>query len=198
MEKTRSEAVEKLVSQYQSIPKYLQKVESVIDLPGANIPATMAEYNKHWERLIYEAIIAMVAGGMTDFMQLLNGEELRPEVYEAATAYRESAFPCQCDVYDPELMLSPGVVDVQKMLHKFVVNIAERQVFHSLARWRCEEAGPVRIDDENSYIFHFYHDIASDSQVVKLVMELSKIINVVETTCGGICTSGTRTRSSGS
>jgi dynein heavy chain len=180
MEKTRSEAVEKLVSQYQSIPKYLQKVESVIDLPGANIPATMADYNKHWEHLIYEAIIAMVVGGMTDFMQLLNGEELRPEVYEAASAYKLGSplFRVSAMFTDPELMLSPSVVDVQKMLHKFVVNIAESA--KSFIRWldgTCEEAGPVRIDDENSYIFHFYHDIASDRQVVQLVMELSKIIN---------------------
>ena len=180
MEKTRSDAIEKLVSQYASITAYLQKVESVIDLPGANIPATMYDYYKHWERLIYEAIIKMVVGGMTDLMQLLNGEELRQEVRDAAPSYVPGSplFRVGAMFNDPELMLSPGVVDVQKMLHKFVVNIAESA--KSFIRWldgQCEPAGPVRIDDDNSYIFHFYHDIASDSQVVRLVMELSKIIN---------------------
>ena len=180
MEKTRSDAVEKLVAQYKSITQYLQKVESVIDLPGANIPATMADYYKHWEHMIYESIIAMVVGGMTDFMQLLNAEESRAEVYMASPSYKSGSplFRVSAMFTDPELMLSPGVVDVQKMLHKFVVNIAESA--KSFIRWldgTCEEAGPVRIDDENSYTFHFYHDIASDSQVVKLVMELSKIIN---------------------
>eukprot|EP01047_Picozoa_sp_COSAG01_P086934 COSAG01_NODE_19777_length_990_cov_0.804714_1_plen_119_part_00 len=118
----------------------------------------MYEYYQHWERKIYEAIIAMVVGGMTDFMNLLTGEELRPEVSDAADGYKPGTplFRVNAMFTDPELLFYPTVVDVQKMLRKFLVSIAESA--KDFIRWldgTCDEAQPVEIDDENSYIFHF-------------------------------------------
>ena len=179
IEKARARTLEGLVAKYRSISMYLGKIESLVDGDGAG-GGRMKEYYKFWERKIYDAIVSMVVNGLTDFRQLLTNGELRHEVYAAAPGFSTGGmlFRITANFHEPELLYGPTVVDVQKMLHKMIENIYCSA--KSFIRWMdgmCEEAVDTRpgIDDENRWVYHFYNDIRTNSQIFQLVMELGKI-----------------------
>jgi dynein heavy chain len=182
LERARSRAVEGLVSKYKSISMYLGQIETAVDVQQGD--PKMKEYYKHWESQIYDAIISMVVGGLTDFKQLLSGEPLRPEVLAQAEGFVTGSqlFRISANFHEPELVFSPTVLDLQKTLHKFVMSIAESA--KSFIRWMdgmCEEAVDNRpgIDDENRWVYHFYHDIGSDASIIALIFELRKMFSSV-------------------
>ena len=80
-----------------------------------------------------------------------------------------------------DMVVSPALPEVDKLLTKAVRNMAESAKF--FVRWMygtCLKTEPQIInEDEEPYVFSFFQDISKNPQVVKLILSLTSQTNKV-------------------
>jgi len=170
VDKRRTERLDALVHDYQTIGEsFLMKVEEVVAKTATGFSPVLAVYYHYWERCIYNAITKMIICSMATFMGMLQCKEGPP------------LFKVLVSLNGKDLMISPSLTEVDKLItkgSKGMVESAKRFV-----RWMhgtCLRTEPVIVhEDEESYVFSFYQDIAQNSQVVKLALSLTSQTNRV-------------------
>ncbi|KAJ1437467.1 dynein heavy chain, N-terminal region 2-domain-containing protein [Ochromonadaceae sp. CCMP2298] len=170
VEKRRNERLDALVHDYQTIGEsFLMKVEEVVARTATGFSPILAVYYHYWERCIYNCIVQMIVRSMATFMGLLQCKEGPP------------LFKILVSLNGKELMISPSLTEVDKLITKGARNMVESA--RHFVRWMhgtCLRTEPVLVhEDEEPYVFSFFQDISQNPQVVKLALSLTSQTNRV-------------------
>lgn len=114
IEKRRNERLDALVHDYQTIGEsFLMKVEEVVAKTATGCSPMLAVYYHYWERCIYNAITQMIISSVSAFMGLLQCKEGPP------------LFRVLVSLNGKELMISPSLTEVDKLITKGARNMVE-------------------------------------------------------------------------
>jgi dynein heavy chain len=114
VEKRRNERLDALVHDYQTIGEsFLMKVEEVVARTATGFSPILSVYYHYWERCIYNGICQMIVRSMATFMGLLQCKEGPP------------LFKILVSLNGKELMISPSLTEVDKLITKGARNMVE-------------------------------------------------------------------------
>ncbi len=189
METNRTKRLVSLEQDYNSIGDvYLLKIEETIFHTATGSHASLAIYYQYWERLLYNAITEMILRSMAAQMGFLQAKETGPLIKVSVS------------MNGKDLVVSPSLTEIDKMLTKGVRNMAESA--RSFVRWmhrtcrnyflsslyityivdtivgiRTEKQ--IVNEEEEPYVFSFYQDISQNNQVVQLALSITSQTNRV-------------------
>jgi dynein heavy chain len=164
MESHRVSRLESLVHEYISIgDSFLMKIEEIVTHSATGAAPIMAGYYHYWEVCLYNAITQMIIRSMAallGFIQCKDGPPL---------------FKITVTLNGKEFVVSPSVNDVDKILTKSIKNMTESaKMFYRWMHGTCIRTEPQIIhEDEDPFIFSFFQDISSNSQVINLALTLA-------------------------
>ena len=170
VELRRISRLDSLVEEYRSIGEsFLMKVEEVVAKTATGSSPVLLGYYHYWEKCIYNAIAQMAIASMAALMGLLQCKDSPP------------LFKVLVTLNGNDMVVSPALPEVDKLLTKAVRNMAESSKF--FVRWMygtCIKTDPQTVnEDEEPYIFSFFQDISKNPQVVKLTLSLTSQTNKV-------------------
>ena len=170
VELRRISRLDSLVEEYRSIGEsFLMKVEEVVAKTATGCSPVLLGYYHYWEKSVYNAIAQMAIASMAALMGLLQCKDSPP------------LFKVLVTLNGNDMVVSPALPEVDKLLTKAVRNMAESSKF--FVRWMygtCIKTDPQTVnEDEEPYIFSFFQDISKNSQVVKLTLSLTSQTNKV-------------------
>lgn len=170
LEARRSARIDALVREYDTIGEsFLMKVEEIVAKTAVGSSPVLAGYYVYWEKRLYNAIAEMIISSMAALVGMLQCKD-GPPLFKVFVALNGK-----------ELIVTPGLTDVDKILTKSVRNIAESA--RHFIRWMhgtCIKTEPQFVsEDDEPYVFSFYQDISQNPQIVKLTLNLASQINKV-------------------
>jgi dynein heavy chain len=156
VETRRMSRLDVLVQDYNSIGEsFLMKVEEVVAKTATGHSPVLAGYYHYWERNVYNAIAQMAIRSMAALMGLLQCKD-SPPLFKVIVALNGN-----------DMIVSPALPEVDKLLTKAVRNMAESAKL--FVRWMYGtsiKAEPQIInEDEEPYVFSFFQDISKNPQV---------------------------------
>lgn len=84
----------------------------------------MAQYYKHWEKNLFDAISKMVISGLSSFQALLGVADRRRQRPEAwATAASRLSLLVTAEMNPPDIVYRPALPDIYKFLSTILTNI---------------------------------------------------------------------------
>lgn len=170
METRRAARLDALVHEYKSIGEsFLLKVEEIVATTTTGDSPVLAAYYHYWEKNIYNGIVKMILRSMSLFQGMLQCKEHPP------------LFRAQVTLNGKELVVTPSLTDIDKLVTKCVRNLADSARY--FVRWKhgtCIRCEPVTInDDDEPFIFSFFQDIDKNPQIVKLTLSIGGQTNKV-------------------
>lgn len=164
MEMNRVNRLESLVLDYDSIGEsFLMKLEEVIAKTTTGCSSILSLYYHYWERRIYNALSTMIIGSMAGLSAMLQCKDFDPFVNVTVS------------MNGKELVLSPSLTEIDKVMMKAVRNIAESA--KHFIRWMhgtCLKTEPQVIsDDEEPVLFTYYQDISQNPEVLRLTLAMA-------------------------
>lgn len=122
LENRRNERLDALVHEYRTIgDSFLMKVEEVVAKTATGMSPVLAVYYHYWERCIYNALVQMIIGSMAAFMGLLQCKDT------------PALFKVMVSLNGKELMISPSLTEIDKILTKYAKNMVESA--RNFVRW---------------------------------------------------------------
>lgn len=169
MERTRLRVTEELAQKYHQISPLLMKVEEEVVGTSTGRSPQMREYYVYWEGQLFQALNKMVIHGLSKLLVLLQSYALQNENTDSYER-RPPLFRVGAILSTPEVVVSPPLNDINKLLIKLVRSIAENT--RQFVRWMdgtCIETAPQIVnEDEDPVIFSFYPDVSANVEVAKL------------------------------
>ncbi|CAG9462277.1 unnamed protein product [Pedinophyceae sp. YPF-701] len=176
LERRRAEVVDELIGRYRTISPLLGKIEEAVVGTSSGRSAQLVSYYRHWEQLIFGALNTLVLRAMNQLQELMSpppgGGSLQP------------LFKVVLSLSAPEVLCTPAISEVSKALTKLVRSMVECS--KPFVRWMdgtCVEAPPqtLNAEDEEPYVFSFYHDVSANPMVIKVILGLNHSINFTVT-----------------
>jgi dynein heavy chain len=165
-EKHRQAQIDELVRQYHQIGPLLVKVEEMVVNTSTGFSPALAAYYAHWERELFGALNKMVTKALARLLELLSPREALTSS-DAAGAARPPLFRVSAILAAPEVIVSPPLAEVNKLLSKLVRSIVEST--RSFVRWMhgsCLETPPQQLgEDDEPVIFSYFSDVSANPEV---------------------------------
>ena len=150
-EEFRAKAEAVLTAKYRNLGPLLTKVAVNV---GAEARAQLAVFYHHWEVMIYEALVQLVARNLDRAL---------------AVIAKSDAPLCRVRVQlsAPEIVLVPPVSELYQILTRLFRTVLETT--RSFVRWAhggCELAQPIAQQGGEDVYFTFYDDVSRDDRVL--------------------------------
>lgn len=175
IENRRVQVVDDLIAKYRTISSLLGKVEEVVAGTNTGRSPQMSSYYSYWERLIFEALAAMVTRGVFAMKALIS------RTASADGKKRSPLFKVTLSLLGPDVLVQPPVNEISKVLQTLTKRIVEST--QSFVRWlhgSCIECPPQAIEgssDGEPYIYSFYSDVEP-----LVVQSLTQVISGIQKT----------------
>jgi hypothetical protein len=186
IERHRGATVEALVKKYRTIPQLLGKMEEVV--AGSNTGRTpkLAAYYHHWEMCVFNALNTLVLNGMDALLAMMQArsrerKDLAAMVRVGAGADRAlpALFKVRLSLSNPEILVSPTLQDMSKMLSKLWRNMVEStKMFVRWMHGTCVETPEQHVggEDDEPFVYSFYNDVQMNPVIIKAILSLDNPI----------------------
>lgn len=125
---------EALVGRYKTIGPVLAKIEGLVFGTDTRRAPQMASYYAYWERKIFNALNQMVLRAMLNLQLILH-------VHPSTSRQYAPLFQITASLVSPDIVLSPSMTDVHRLLGRLVVSVVE--VSKMFVRWMNGTCIPV-------------------------------------------------------
>jgi dynein heavy chain, axonemal len=186
IETHRVTTVEALVKMYRTIPQLLGKMEEVVAGTNSGRSPTLVPYYHFWELCIFNALNTMVLQGMETLSSVM--QRRSPDKKKAASTTEVSSynskippalFRVRLSLSNPEILVSPTLQDMSKMLSKLWRNMVEStKMFVRWMHGTCVETPEQHVggEDEEPFIYSFYNDVQMNPVIIKSILSLDNPI----------------------
>ncbi|XP_047141246.1 dynein axonemal heavy chain 10 isoform X1 [Hydra vulgaris] len=167
----RASEMESHSRKYRAIGPLLTKIEGVVVHTNTGKAPKLSSYYSYWEQKVFHSLLKFVTKNLQIFLSQIQSNKVLFQVETVLSA--------------PEIILLPPATESYKMLLQVVRETVE--CTKSFLRWMhgsCIETLPQNIPTEDEpFVFSFFSDISAHPQVVDLVSQISKTLQV---TLGGL------------
>lgn len=157
--------MDKLALAYGGVGPLLTKVAVMVEGSSTAHSPVLTTYYNYWEKQIYTAIRSMLIKNLNGILTCArNGTPL---------------FMIDVRLSSPDIILLPSASEVYSLVSQYFRGMLDST--KRIARWMhgtVELTPPLRLDDDDEpIIFSFYDDITIDTEIIKLVETVDKVIH---------------------
>lgn len=177
MQRARMRTMDELAQKYHQISPLLMKVEEEVVGTSTGRSPLMRAYYAYWEGELFAALNKMVTQGLSKLLTFLHSYSVQSD---DAQSYRRRPplFRVGAILSTPEVVVSPPLSEINKLLGKMVKSIVENT--RQFVRWMdgtCVETPPQPVgEDEEPVVFSFYADVIANPDVLKLMTAITSKI----------------------
>lgn len=179
MNKSKSSMLDTLVEKYKSITPLLLKMESLVANTNTGRSPQLRSYYIFWEKKIFYALNQMIIISFNQLGSMFNLNIISKKTKRKFKSRREPLFKVSASLSAPEIILSPNLVDIQKMTMKYVRSILDStKMFWRWQNGTCILTPPQKVaDEEEPVVFSYYTDILSNANVVNQMVAINQSMN---------------------
>jgi dynein heavy chain len=118
VEANRARDIELLARKYRAMGPLLTKLEGLVVSTNTGRAERMANYYKYWEKQVYEAVVRAIVDNLTNFSNALKR--------------KEPIFRIEAALTGSDIVLRPGLNDIQKLVLQTLRDIVEGMGRHRL------------------------------------------------------------------
>ena len=168
-----------LVEKYKSITPLLLKMESLVANTNTGRSPQLRSYYTFWEKKIFYALNQMIIISFNQLGSMFNLNIISKKTKRKFKSRREPLFKVSASLSAPEIILSPNLVDIQKMTMKYVRSILDStKMFWRWQNGTCILTSPQKVvDEEEPVVFSYYTDILSNANVVNQMVAINQSMN---------------------
>ncbi|RKP21444.1 hypothetical protein ROZALSC1DRAFT_11414, partial [Rozella allomycis CSF55] len=182
MNKSKNVIVDGLVQKYTSITPLMIKMESMVANTNTGRSPQLRNYYAHWEKKIFVALNQMVITSLYQLASMFSLTLMKKAgsvvVKKKLKMRHEPLFKVSASLSAPEIVLSPNMIDIQKMTIKFVRSVVEAT--KKFVRWQngtCILTPPQKIvDEEEPFIFSYYSDVVANANIVAIMVQINQAL----------------------
>ena len=160
VEANRARDIELLARKYRAMGPLLTKLEGLVVSTNTGRAERMANYYKHWEKRVYEAVVTAIVDNLTNFNNALKRDQPLFRIEAALTG--------------SDIVLRPAITEIQKLVLQSLRDAIEGT--RSFVRWMdgtCIETPPQNNpDSDEPYIFTFHSDILPLPSVTEVCLQI--------------------------
>ena len=175
---------------YRTVPQLLGKVEEVVVGSNSGRAPALAAYYHHWEMCIFNALNAMVLNSMDSLLSMMQQRTKERRGTTAAAApggvgqgaaaqAPPPLFRVRLTLSNPEVLVTPTLQDMSKMLSKIWRNMVEStKLFVRWMHGTCVETPEQQVgsEDDDPYVYSFYNDVQMNPIIIKAILSLDNPI----------------------
>ena len=139
----------------------------------------LAEYYHFWELSVYNALTTMVLNGMEKLRSMMQQRSKDKQDGSDPEAQAPALFKVRLSLSNPEILVSPTLQDMSKMLSKLWRNMVDStKMFVRWMHGTCVETPEQRVggEDEEPFVYSFYNDVQMSPIIIKCILSLDSPI----------------------
>ena len=160
VESNRARDIELLARKYRAMGPLLTKLEGLVVSTNTGRSERMANYYKHWEKRVYEAVVTAIVDNLTNFNNSIKRDQALFRIEAALTG--------------SDIVLRPAITEIQKLVLQSLRDVIEGT--RSFVRWMdgtCIETPPQNNpDSDEPYLFTFHTDVLPLPSVTEVCLQI--------------------------